>query len=35
VSLRIVIHFPWDPDAQRFAGENVYFDTAALRGAGA
>ena len=35
VSLRIVIHFPWDPDAERFAGENVYFDTAALRGAGA
>jgi predicted ester cyclase len=26
VSLRILIHFPWDPAAGRFAGETIYFD---------
>jgi predicted ester cyclase len=30
VRLQIIIHFPWDPAAQKFAGENVYFDRAAL-----
>ena len=30
VRLQIIIHFPWDPGAQKFAGENVYFDRAAL-----
>jgi predicted ester cyclase len=28
VRLKIIIHFPWDQEAQRFAGENVYFDRA-------
>ncbi len=31
VDCRIVIHFPWDAAAQKFAGENVYFDQAELR----
>jgi predicted ester cyclase len=26
VSMLIVIHFPWDPDAQKFAGERIYYD---------
>ena len=26
VNMRILIHFPWDPDASRFAGETIYFD---------
>ena len=26
VSLRILIHFPWDPIGGRFAGETIYFD---------
>ena len=30
VRLRIIIHFPWDPAAGKFAGEKVYFDRAAL-----
>lgn len=30
VKLQVIIHFPWDPDAQKFAGENVYFDRASL-----
>lgn len=30
VQLQIIIHFPWDPAAQKFAGEKVYFDRAAL-----
>jgi predicted ester cyclase len=30
VRLQIIIHFPWDPAAQKFAGEKVYFDRAAL-----
>jgi predicted ester cyclase len=30
VRLQIIIHFPWNPDAQLFAGENVYFDSGAL-----
>jgi predicted ester cyclase len=24
----VVIHFPWNPTAQKFGGENVYFDRA-------
>jgi steroid delta-isomerase-like uncharacterized protein len=26
VRLRILIFFPWDPDAERFAGETIFFD---------
>jgi predicted ester cyclase len=33
VRLLIIIHFPWDPVAQKFAGEQIYYDRAAL-GAG-
>jgi predicted ester cyclase len=27
---RVIIHFPWNPTAGKFAGENVYFDPNAL-----
>ena len=30
VRLQIIIHFPWDPAAGKFAGEKVYFDRTAL-----
>lgn len=30
VRLQIIIHFPWDPRAGKFAGERIYFDRAAL-----
>jgi steroid delta-isomerase-like uncharacterized protein len=30
ISLRIIIHFPWDQPTGLFAGENVYFDRADL-----
>jgi steroid delta-isomerase-like uncharacterized protein len=30
VRLKIIIHFPWDPEKKRFAGEKIYFDRAAL-----
>jgi predicted ester cyclase len=30
VRLVVIIHFPWDPEAEKFAGEKVYFDRAAL-----
>lgn len=30
VRLRVIIHFPWDPQAQKFDGERIYFDRAAL-----
>jgi predicted ester cyclase len=30
VRLTVIIHFPWDREAQRFAGERVYFDRAAF-----
>ena len=30
VSALVVIHFPWDPDAQKFAGERIYYNTAAF-----
>jgi predicted ester cyclase len=26
VSMLIVIHFPWDPETQKFAGERIYYD---------
>jgi hypothetical protein len=26
VKLDIIIHFPWDPVAQKFSGERIYFD---------
>ncbi len=28
--LDIVIHFPWAPKAERFAGERIYYDSGAL-----
>jgi predicted ester cyclase len=28
--LLLVIHFPWGPAAEKFAGEKIYFDRAAL-----
>jgi predicted ester cyclase len=30
VRLQIIIHFPWNPAAGKFAGENVYFDRSTL-----
>ena len=30
VRLLILIHFPWNPHAGRFAGERIYYDRAAL-----
>ena len=30
VNLQIIIHFPWNPAAQKFGGERVYFDRTAL-----
>lgn len=30
VELDLVIHFPWNPLADRFAGERVYFDSGSL-----
>jgi predicted ester cyclase len=30
VNTLVVIHFPWDPDAARFAGERIYYDTRAF-----
>ena len=32
VRLAIIIHFPWQPTAEKFAGEKIYFDRAALAG---
>jgi predicted ester cyclase len=32
VKLHVIIHFPWDPAAEKFGGERVYFDRAALSG---
>jgi predicted ester cyclase len=34
VRLLVVIHFPWDPTAEKFAGERVYFDRTAFGAAG-
>jgi steroid delta-isomerase-like uncharacterized protein len=30
VETPIVIHFPWDPATQKFAGERIYFDSRAF-----
>jgi predicted ester cyclase len=30
VKLEVVIHFPWNPAAEKFAGERIYFDRSAL-----
>jgi predicted ester cyclase len=30
VSVLIVIHFPWDPERQKFAGERIYYDRQAF-----
>lgn len=30
VRMNIIIHFPWNPTAERFAGERIYFDRGAL-----
>lgn len=30
VKMQIIIHFPWNPDVGKFAGENVYFDRGEL-----
>jgi predicted ester cyclase len=30
VQCTIIIHFPWNPEAQKFAGERVYFDRGEL-----
>lgn len=30
VELTIIIHFPWNPTAGKFAGEKVYFDRSSL-----
>jgi len=30
VALDVIIHFPWDPPHEKFAGERIYFDRAAL-----
>ena len=27
----VIIHFPWDPERQLFAGERIYFDRAAMQ----
>ncbi|MFL5777823.1 MAG: ester cyclase [Chloroflexota bacterium] len=31
VKFRVLIHFPWDPDAELFGGERIYLDRAELR----
>lgn len=31
VRMTILIHFPWDPATERFAGETVWFDRGELR----
>jgi predicted ester cyclase len=31
IRLIVVIHFPWNPAAEKFAGEKVYFDRGALQ----
>ena len=30
VQLQVIIHFPWNDEVGKFAGENVYFDRSAL-----
>lgn len=31
VRLQIIIHFPWDPEHGKFAGEQIWFDRLALQ----
>jgi steroid delta-isomerase-like uncharacterized protein len=31
IAIQIVIHFPWDPAARKFSGENVYYDSGAMQ----
>ncbi|WP_026370308.1 ester cyclase [Kallotenue papyrolyticum] len=31
VRLQIIIHFPWDPEHEKFAGEQIWFDRLALQ----
>ncbi|MBI3536499.1 MAG: ester cyclase, partial [Chloroflexi bacterium] len=31
VDFRVIIYFPWNPAAQKFAGEKVYVDSAMLK----
>lgn len=31
IAMNISIYFPWDPEADRFAGEKVYYDTPQMR----
>ena len=33
VALDVIIHFPWDPQHEKFAGERIYFDRTALAAA--
>ncbi len=33
ISLRVLIHFPWDAEAGRFGGETIYFDRADISAA--
>ena len=30
VQFDVIIHFPWNPEAKKFAGERVYYDRMAL-----
>lgn len=30
VRLQVLIHFPWDPGKEKFAGEKIYFDRGAF-----
>lgn len=30
IEIAIVIHFPWDPRAELFSGERIYYDSGAL-----
>ncbi len=30
VQVDVIIYFPWDPSAEKFAGEKIWFDRAAL-----
>ncbi len=32
LEMQIIIHFPWDPAAGKFAGEQIWFDRMALQG---
>lgn len=34
VALEVLIYFPWDPVAERFAGERIWFDRGSLAGQG-